>query len=396
MSDKLAGFFLDPWGRTVSDDAFSPLVDNGNVLTQSNYDLSDVYSRTPLGDPKRAITETMWGLNHRSLNNSIPINKDYFGLTFFTRPDLRLAEVNLKRDPRLAGMLDSNGMTTQRMLRALLDMRHNEQNNFSYPSGLTDPKQIFMPVLTNQLVSMSGWQDVSLPTYTSEAGVYGEMYSFADGIADIFQTYDITANFRNITGDPITYLFYYWVLYAAGVYKGDLVPYQENIRANRVDYQTRIYRLILDHTKRYVQKIAYCGAAFPIGVPMGTHFNFESDTPINRANDQISITFRAIGAEYMNDRVVYAFNKAVCMGNNDMYPNFRVSRGMMKIPYEYIYLFNFQGYPYINIRTHELEWYVYREQFQAIAGAGAISDMQIDTVGVDAGDLGYTPGFNLQ
>ena len=371
MSNNLSGIFLEPWGRTVNTAPNTLVADMGLDKTGVYGDLSQVLSRTPMGDPRTALTETMWGLNHRSLANSIPINKDYYGLTFFTRPDMCLSKANLRNDPRLAAMLDPDGNSLSRAIRALLDFRHNMINNDDepYPSGLVDEKQVFLPLLTNQLVSMSGWQDMELPTHTMDAGVYGEAYSFVDGIVENYRSYEITANFRNIVGDPITYLFMYWLIYAAGVFHGDLVPWRSNLVANRIDYQTRIYRLVLDHTKRYVQKIAYCGAAFPIGLSVGAHFNFESDTPINRGNDQISISFKAIGAEYMSSRAVYAFNKAVCMGNPSMYANNRRAMGLRKIPYEYIYLFNYMGYPYINLETSELEWYVYEEELENAIGS---------------------------
>lgn len=366
MSNFLSDAILDPWGRNVDLTNTQSMYDVGLDREGMYGDLNSVLNRTPMGNPRTAMTETMWGLNHRSLANSIPINKDYFGLTFFTRPDLCLSRENLRKDPRLAAMLDSSSLSLQRAIRAQLDARHNmpEMDDTIYPSELIDEKQVFMPILTNQLVSMSGWQDITAPTHQIEAGVYGEEYCFIDGIVDNYRTYDITANFRNIVNDPITYLFYYWLIYSSGVFQGELVPWSDNIKMNRIDYQTRIYRLVLDHTKRYVQKIAYCGAAFPIGLSVGQHFNFESDQPINRSNDQISITFRAVGAEYMNARCIYAFNKAVCMGNPSMYPNVRHAMGLRKIPYEYIYLFNYQGYPFINFKTQELEWYVYEDDLK--------------------------------
>lgn len=385
----MSNIFAEPWGRTIDPQGIKLLSDR--TIVQS--DLATVLARSPVGDPGTAISQSMWGLNHRSLNNSIPINKDYYGLTLFTKPDMRLDDANLRRDPRLAAMMNPDGNSQARALRAMMDSRGGREGNGYYPSKFIDEKQAFMPILTNQLVSMSGWQDVDLPVHTSEAGLYGEMYSFADGVAEVYRTYDISANFRNIPGDPITYLFYYWILYAAGVYSGDLVPYPANVRANRIDYQTRIYRLVLDHTKRYVQKIAYCGAAFPTGVQLGQHFNFEADTPINRGNDQITISFRAIGAEYLSDRCVAAFNKVVTMANNDMLPNNRKSAGLVKIPYEYIYLFNFVGYPWINYRTYELEWWISEDEYRIATGSSRYDTNEIE--GVDAGELGYTPGFNM-
>lgn len=372
----MSNLFTDVWARTFT---------QGGTVNG----VGDVLARTANGDPSKAITEIMYGLNHRSLANSIPINKDYYGLVFFTKPDLRLDNANVQRFSQFIPMLTTRENTYPRAIRAMLDWRHNTHNEESYPCSLIDPKQIFIPLLSNTLVSMSGWQDIELPTYKSEPGVYGEEISFADGIADIYRCYDINVTFRNIPGDPITMMFYYWVLYAAAVFEGTLTPYANNVAENTIDYQTRIYRVVLDSTKRFVQKIACCGAAFPITAPVGSSFNYEIDTPINR-NDQIAVTFRAIGGEYYNDMIIRDFNRAVCIGNNDMFDDQRAGAGLIKIPYEYIYLFNHLGYPRINPFTFELEWWVYNETFTSMTGESNKPAVAFNLDEVDAGDLGTT------
>ena len=369
----MSNLFTDVWARTFT---------QGGTVNN----VRDVLDRTANGDPGKAITEIMWGLNHRSLANSIPINKDYYGLVFFTKPDLRLDNNNVRRFSKFSPMATTRENTLPRAIRAMLDFRHNTHNEESYPCGLIDPKQAFIPLLTNTILSMGGWQDVELPTYTSEAGVYGEQISFADGIADIYRCFDINVNFRNIPGDPITALFYYWVNYAAAVFEGSLSPYPDNAAQNTIDYQTRIYRLVLDPSKRFVQKIACCGAAFPTSAPTGAAFNFEIDQPINR-NDQISMTFRAIGAEYYDDMILHDFNRAVCIANNDMLDAYRTSAGLVKVPQEFIYLFNHQGYPRINPNNSELEWWVYGDTYKSYTGESGLDEVPFNLDLVDEGDL---------
>lgn len=349
----------------------------------------DVLERGPVGNPSMAITKTLYGINHRGLPHAIPINRDYYGLAFFTRPDMRMTSDNLSKRRIFNAMLSERGDTLPRMMRAYLDNRHAASG---YPSGLVDPKQIFIPLLGNQLISMSGWQDVVLPTYSADPGVYGETYTHADGVAAIYRTYDITANFRNIPGDPITSLFFYWVNYASLVYEGVLTPYGNNLFENCIDYQTRIWRLVLDHTKRWVQKIASTGPAFPTDVPIGARFNFETDTPINRA-DQITITFRAIGAEYIDDILIHEFNETVALGNSDMFDVHLRGNGMVKIPYEFIHLFNDEGYPRIDPETYELQWWIYEDLYQEKAGQ-YLSEINQDrpaiTVGIEGEDVNYS------
>ena len=81
------------------------------------------------------------------------------------------------------------------------------------------------------------------------------------------------------------------------VYDGTLTPHMRNIMFNRIDYTTRIYRIILNKDFSYVQKIACCGAAFPTVVPIGRSFDYSDDAEFNR-DDQISMRFQMIGALY--------------------------------------------------------------------------------------------------
>lgn len=69
----------------------------------------------------------------------------------------------------------------------------------------------------------------------------------ADGKVRNCENFDISANFRNVRGDPIVYLLYVWAMYMAEVFEGRLVPYLDMIPNNRIDYNTRIYRMTLDH-----------------------------------------------------------------------------------------------------------------------------------------------------
>ncbi len=333
--------------------------------------LDDVYSKTAVGNLSTAISDTFYGLNHRQQPNSIPVNKDYHGLTFFTRPRLNLTRDNLRQVRQFVPMLTSNSVSIPRAIRALLD---TDSRIEGHTSPLVDPHQAFIPILTNQLISISGWPDIVAPTYTSKPGVYKESFSIIDGVVQNYETYSLVANFRNIQGDPITALFLTWVLYASLVFQGVVVPYPDMVIENEIDYQTRIYRLVLDPSRRFVQKIGACGAAFPWSVPMGTAFNIEAEQPISRANEQISITFQAIGAMYQDDILVDEFNRTVIMQNSDMggiTDAERVRNGLKKIEHQLYGTFNHMGYPRINPNTYELEWWVWKNEYDEMLGSGA-------------------------
>jgi len=69
-----------------------------------------------------------------------------------------------------------------------------------------------------------------------------------------------------------------------------------------------------------------------------------------------------MGAEYLDDVLVYEFNNTVEIFNVNMRDASRAS-SMVKIAPSLLTLFNNRGYPRINYNTYELEWYVTKEMY---------------------------------
>ena len=356
------------------------------IKTAGASTVSDVVNRTTLAagaiSLDTAIGDNFYGINHRQTPGAVPINKDSHGLTFFTRPEFNLSTVNIRAIRQLIPLLTSDEASVQRVIRCLLDPRLQREGT---PCQFVDANLPFISVLTNNLLSMSGWPDVEVDTFTSSPGIYKEAWFIVDSLAQNLSTYDITATFRNIDGDPITLLFFIWAHYSSLVYQGLMIPYPEKIIRNEIDYLTRIYRLVLDKNKRYVQKIGATGISAPMNSPMGASFNFDASTPLNQSNNQISINFRCAGALYQDDILVWAFNQTVAKYNSYMadknFSTKRVSQATAtlpavyqtthttykQIPYEALDLFNNRGYPRIEPETYELQWWVppdlYKERY---------------------------------
>jgi hypothetical protein len=327
-----------------------------------------------------AIGDNFFGINHRQTPNAVPINKDGHGLTFFTKPRMNMQADNLRMNRLMLPLLSNNETSLQRVIRCTLDP-DLMKDGLACP--FVDSDMAFIPVLTNNLLSISGFPDVEVDTFTSVQGAYKESWFMVDSVAQNLSTYDITANFRNIDGDPITALSFFWAHYASFVYQGLLVPKPDMIIENEIDYLTRIYRLVLDKNKRFVQKIGACGAAVPLNSPIGAAMAYDSTTPFNHSNDQLSLTFRCVGAIYQDTYLFYTFNKTVAMFNPEMVgSNFSAKLKKQSttpgIPPEYEYrhprytmvpmealdLFNNKGYPRIAPETGELQWWVPNELYQ--------------------------------
>jgi len=312
----------------------------------------------------QAISDAFYGLNIVGRNGPIPVNTENHGFTFFTRPLMNMSYDNLIVDRVMSNLLVEEPYSVQRMVRASLDPSLLAQ-------GITSPGidnlSAFIPLLSNNLISLSGWPDFTLNTHTSQPGLYREAYSYVDDIPYHYETYDLQASFRNLPGDPISFMMLIWGWYMGLVYEGRLMPYPDMVLYNEIDYNTRIYRLIMDKSRRYVTRIGATGASFPMTAPIGNIFNFEGDgseTPFPTANDQIAVNFRCMGFTYYDHILIYEFNRVVEHFNVAMKDENR-ERYLVKLkPWEREY-FNYSAYPHINELTLELEWWVFREQYDA-------------------------------
>lgn len=351
----------------------------------------DLISRlSGYGDFTAAQSQNLWGVDHIGVGAPTPSNRESYGLTFFTRPDLNLSYDNLNAHRIMSPMQILDKFSMAQLVRNTLSPRlagdlapestsewqvKLEADKDSIGSMLADPKQAFIPILTNKLESLSGWPDIAVDTYTSQEGIRKEAYSMVDSTVGNFATFDLTANFNNVFGDPITYLFTIWVYYSSLVYQGIMVPWPDYIVSNRFDYNTRIYRLVLDERGHFVQKIGACGAAFPMASPLGASFNFSSEGKFNRENDTLSIPFRCIGFDYLDPILVQEFNDTVADFNPDMKPGNRDGRMVLLDPSRYanneiyqtvINATNFFSYPRVNPDTMAMEWWVEKSFYQKV------------------------------
>lgn len=321
---------------------------------------------------RTAIGDALRGFNHRQTPNAIPMNRDRHGYIFITRPMMNMTTANLRKERLFNQMLTTNTSAYSYMFRCMLDPSYGGHNTDSLLSPLIDDDQAFIPMLTNLCTSATGWPDIALDTYTSHPGAYKEVFGFVDDVAKNNGSFEITCTFRNIPGDPVTGLFFTWCHYMAAVYEGQLNPYPDMIVNNEIDYMSRIYRLVMDQSNTYVQKIAATGASYPVNVPIGGSFNFASDRPFNDINHNISITFRSYGAMYIDEILIDEFNRTVQLHNPTMMDDTRPSL-YTQVPSEALNIFNNMGYPRINPQTYMLEWWVtnaiyqyYLPQYQTI------------------------------
>ena len=347
--------------------------------------LDKFVSRTqPIGSIERAIGNNLYGINHRRVKGVLPQNKDEQGYLFFTRPQLNLTNENVRNYRKMIPLLNTNADSVHRYVRCLLDPRLH-YNNITTPH--LDHDMVFMPILTNTLKNNSGWPDVVNTSFISRSGIRREQFAMVDGHVDILESFDLDCTFSNVRDEPTTLIMDTWLHYMSAVFEGRLNPYMDFITENEIDYNTRIYRLILTENKKYVKKIACTGAAYPLNLPTGRFFDYSEERPYTDQTKDISIRFKCLGAIYNDDIIVKWFNEAVGIFNSEMRtlnescndklkrgaifdrddPNKGLATGSLeKIPDRLLLLLNFRGYPRINPITMELEWWASKKDVDTL------------------------------
>ncbi len=345
-----------------------------------NRDMLDDLFSEGLGAIYTAATRAFRGINHFNTGAALPANYDLHGYTFFTRPRMKLSDKNCLLDRTLLYLTNEDPLTIPRIIRAYLDpIGSGSPTGFTVPDKsvpttkyscpIVDPLFPFISILSNSLTSLTGWPDISVDTYTENQGIQKEQWSMYDGIAKYYGVFDLNASFVNMRGDPLGFLFHIWVTYGTiAKYDENLIPWIDSILDREKDYETRIYRLIMDPTKTYVQKIACTGASFPTASNTGASFDYDANKPVNQKQDTISMSFKCQGAMYYDPYTAIAFNITVVDFNPYMFPTVRQQR-YTKIPSFNRKHFKDEGYPWINLKTSELEWYVPNERYREVMEA---------------------------
>lgn len=329
--------------------------------------INQIVKNTGLSPRDQAISDTFRGLNITGRNNAVPLNTENHGYTFFTRPYLNLSESNCMVDRRLQMLLNPNPQSIERRVRAYLDPEQHKNKGYDWCPGV-DPLNPFIPLLSNNLISLTGWEDFTLNLSTTTPGVYRDAMSYVDDVPYQFGTYDLQMTTRNIDGDPITWMMAMMQIYMGLNREGRILPYPELLLLNEYDANVRVYRLVMDSTKTFVQRIAAPGACLFMNAPTGQGLNFTGDgseTPYQTVSDQLNFSIRCMGLTIYDYILIYEFNELVQEFNPAMRDDQR-GNATVKLKQNELNWFNFEAYPYINVERHnELEWHVLRSQYEA-------------------------------
>ena len=332
---------------------------------QDRINVNEVMDTSEVKPKDKAIGNALYGFSHGTHLPVLESNTDSQGIVFFTRPQLNMHTSNIRNSNYMEQLLDNNELSMNRFVRVTLDPRCPYELNSEFYSNekidtpLVDKNMPFIPILSNTLTNLSGWPDSVVPTFTSSSGLRKEQIAMIDGTFEVNDVFTLSATFKNFLNEPLTTLFEKWGQYASLVFEGMLYPYLDFITENEFDYNTRIYKFTLDKSNRFITKSFVTGASFPSTWPSGKYADFSRDKPYNEQTNDININFVCMGARYNYVRNLLDFNRLVATFHPDV-KNFLTGNAshMVPIDYDLLKLFDFRGYPIINLETFELVWLI--------------------------------------
>lgn len=340
------------------------LISSGSILPETSNQLDMILRTRGYVPPQAAIGANYFGMNHQQLGIPISGNRDNVGFVFFTRPRIRLSYDNLSQDRKFLLLNTNNEFSPYRVVRAYLDPVgcFNKRG-----SKLVDSHNAFIPLLSNNLKTLSGWPEHNIDFWTSKEGARGEQRNLVDSYPYNYKSYSLSATFKNQPGNPIVKLFQYWTQYAQMAKTGYMTPHLDSILDNEIDYETRIYRFIMDKNREYITDVCCCLAAVPGTDPSISQFDYNSEHVYNQADtdDEVSINFQCTGTMVSDPIILRMFNDTVSMFNIAMSDKYRKQQ-MQLVSNSELRLFNFMGYPLADLKTGRLHWYVRKTDYAFI------------------------------
>lgn len=310
------------------------------------------YETSGFGGPETQIAQTFSRLD-RFERGAMMHNTVFSGFTFFSRPRLCLRDWNICANRKLSALKTTDKLSIPFAIRCYLDTQFAADSEASSQCPLFDKNNPFLVPLTNCLKSVSGFNDPTLQTETTEGGYFSEDQTYVVGGDRMSRTYDVNCSFRDLPGSPILAMFDYWTEYMAGLTDGSLQQYADAIDLNRIDYTVSIYRLMTDRTRRFIVRWSKCTGCYPVSAPTGVAFNKNEGDQMVSAAAEISVPFKVNRIEYDDPVILKEFNMLV-----RRYAGEDIFGGSSVKAFDQLAQNNYSGIPYIRPSNngYELLW----------------------------------------
>jgi len=324
------------------------------------YELMDNVARTMgSGAEYSRYADVLYGLNRLPNMAPLPLHREMQGLVLFTRPNLNLSYDNIATVRQLAALMTQDPFTYQYAVRMMLDPTTYK---IAKPTPLVDRNFPYIALLSNTIVSMSNPPDIGLNIYSSPEGAAKEVWIMPDSIAEYNGRYDVTCVFNNIKGNVVLALLHTWIIYMGALRVGPCIPHPLQRARDEMDFNTRIERYKFDISGRYIEQWFHTGASVPQNLSIGAGFGFNREDAFEFENKQISVQFASVGAVYNDPIQLLEFNMRIQSYNANMSDTKRQS-SFTKVERRFLAATNYNGYPWINLGTMELEWWVANDDY---------------------------------
>lgn len=284
----------------------------------------------------------------------MPMADNTIGLSLVTRPQLNLSDDNISRSEKLVSLYGASQYSVGAYVRGMLDERWGAANS---PIGLNNQFP-FIPVLTEYLKTSTGFDDLQISIDTSEPGLRQQVYQRVASKLESNGVFTIQQSYYNPKPSVIQALFQYWEDYISEVTSGDrqVGPRDWYLMGNRIDYDCRIYHLIMNKDTEFLEHIFATVQSIPVTYPAGSIANIDntSTTLRGEGQDDFTVQFSSAGMRMDEWGLLQAFNEHSFNYNKGLRPENRARYYRELKSDEYI-PYNYGAYPLLLPRTAEIK-----------------------------------------
>lgn len=288
-------------------------------------------------------------------------NDNTQGLVFFTRPQLNLSTSNIRKVDELNPLLSNDPYSLARWVRCTLDPRlmipKNSGETLECP--LVNNEQAFIPMASNTLLNMNGFPDRAVEMYTSDPGPMKEVYMQVDGRSMPAGPISINLDFANSKGEPMALLLETWAKYPEYLFQGYINRYFDFVVRDDIDYNVRIYRIILDVHGKTVTNIAATLPGIWQVAGLGSRYDYDRLSRQSAVSEELSYPVSVPSVEMDAPILIDDFNRTVYAFKPEMETaSTRTFGDMAKVNFAYHEYFMNDSFYRINPSTLEFEYWV--------------------------------------
>lgn len=280
----------------------------------------------------------------------MPLSDNTIGLSLVTRPQLDLSDENITRSEKLVSLYGAGQNSIGAYVRGLLDERWAS----THSGIILDNLNPFITPLTEFLKTSTGFNDLQISIDTTEPGLRGQVYQRVTSKLEFNEAYTMQQTYYNPKPSVLQAVFQYWEDYISEVTSGDrqVGPRAWYLMGNRIDYDCRIYHLIMNKDSYFLEHIFATVQSIPISYPAGAISTIDNSQTSLRGEgqDDFSIQFASVAQRQDEWGLIQAFNEHSFLYNPNIRPEVRSQYYRELAPSEYV-AYNYGAYPLLLPRS---------------------------------------------